>query len=283
MSNFMGITPYLFNRLWLHLTHHNSGGKEKDVLVLVRRYILVGCLLVVISVGYAQEKNDITQAAFKFTGTLNLTTNGISPIPAFSLDKPAVLVNLSLKKKKFSYDPEMAFSSKGVPWFFNNFFRYKLIDKTKFQFRTGLNWSISYSYPKVIQNGVERTIAKGERFLWVELMPRYKISEKIAISSITFSGYNFEPGSVKRINYISIIGNITKVPVKQNFYLNVFPQLFYLNLDGSSDGLFVSGLLGIGHNKLPIMLSTQMNETINTTLSPSPGFKWNVSLAYNFE
>jgi hypothetical protein len=113
-------------------------------------------------------------------------------------------------------------------------------------------------------------------------MPRYKISEKVAISSITFSGYNFEPGSVKRINYISIIGNFTRLPLTQHFYCSIFPQLFYLNLDGSSDGFFVSGILGVGHKKLPLFASTQINSTLTTSISPDPGFKWNVSLTYSF-
>lgn len=204
------------------------------------------------------------------------------PIPAFSLGKPAILSNLSLKKKKFSYDPEMAFSVEGVPWFFNNFFRYKLIEKTKFQFRTGLSWAISYSYPEVIQSDVKRTIAKAERFLWLELVPGYKISEKLAVSSITFSGYNFEPSSVKPINCLSIIGNITKVKLTESIYCNIFPQLFYLNLDGHRDGFFVSGILGIGHNKFPLFLSTQINKTLTTTISPDPGFKQNISLSYSF-
>lgn len=126
------------------------------------------------------------------------------------------------------------------------------------------------------------TIAKAERFLWLELMPTYKISEKVAISSSTWSGYNFEPGSVKRINYISLVGNITNISIHKGIYCNFFPQLFYLNLDGNTDGFFVSGIFGIGHEKLPLLLSTQLNQTITTTLSPDPGFKWNVGLSYSF-
>lgn len=170
---------------------------------LIRRSILFFCLLATATVVEAQTKQDTIPTPFEFSGTIILSTNGISPIPAFSLDKPAVLVNLSIRKRRFSYNPEMSFSTKGIPWYLNNFFRYRLIEKKRFQFQTGLIWGIGYSYPEVLQNGINRTIAKAERFLWLELIPKYKISEKVTISSTTFSGYNFEPGSVKRINYIS--------------------------------------------------------------------------------
>lgn len=248
----------------------------------IRNPFLVCCLLLVSSIVSAQEKSDTTRAVFQFSGTLSLTTNGISPIPAFSLGNPAILGFLSLRKKRFSYDPQMAFSSKGIPWFFNNCFRYRIIEKTKFQFQTGLIWGIGYLYPEVILNGVNQNIAKAERFLWLELMPSYKISDKLTISSTTWSGHNFESGSVKRINYISLIGNITKIRLNQSLHFNFFPQVFYLNLDGISDGFFVSGILGIGHNKFPLFLSMQMNKTLTTTISPDPGFQWNISLAYSF-
>lgn len=269
-------------KLDLNLPDQNNCGIGKGVFLLVRISILVCCLLLVASIVSAQEKIDTTRAAFQFSGTLSLTTNGISPIPAFSLEKPAVLGFLSLRKKRFSYDPEIAFSIKGVPWFFNNCFRYSVVEKTKFQLRTGLIWGVSFSYPEVILNGVSRTIARAERFFWLELKPRYKISKKVALSSIVWRGYNFEPGSLKQISFISLSGNFTNLQVMRNVYCHVFPQVFYLNIDGSSNGFFVSGILGFKHTKLPVMLSTQMNETIITTLSPNPGFKWNVSLSYGF-
>ncbi len=280
LSNDKGDILYLKRKLCL--AYKNIYDNGLHFLLLMKKLIVLCCLLVVASTGFAQEKKDTTREAFKLSGNLSFTTNGISPIPAFSLGKPAIFSNLSLKKKKFSYDPEMAFSIEGVPWFFNNFFRYKLIEKPKFEFRTGLNWAISYSYPQVNQNGVDQTIARGERFLWLELVPRYNISEKVAISSITFSGYNFEPGSVKRINYISIIGNFTKLPLTEKLYCNIFPQLFYLNLDGSSEGFFGSGVLSVAHKTIPLFISTQVNTTLTTSISPDPGFKWNISLTYRF-
>jgi hypothetical protein len=176
----------------------------------------------------------------------------------------------------------MAFSSRGIPWFFNNSFRYRVIEQPRFEFRTGLIWGIGYLYPEVMLNGGKQSIAKAERFLWLELLPRYKISEKVALSSTLWSGYNFETGSVKRISYISLVAHITKIPLSQSLYFNLLPQIFYLNIDGKSDGFFVSGIAGIGHSQFPLLIYSQMNTTLTTTISPDPGFKWNISLAYSF-
>jgi len=55
-----------------------------------------------------------------------------------------------------------------------------------------------------------------------------------------------------------------------------------LNLDGDTDSFFVSGVAGIGHKKLPLFLSSQINQPVVTSISPNPGFSWNVGLSYTF-
>jgi hypothetical protein len=219
---------------------------------------------------------------FRFSGTITATSNGISPIPAFSLDKPAILGFLSLTKKRFSYDPQLAFSARGVPWFLNNCFRYKLIDQSRFSFRGGIIWGIGFTYPSVDLNGSGKSIAKAERFVWLETTPRYVISERVAISATTYSGHGFNDGDVDFINFVSLVGNFTKIPIGGKVYFNVFPQVFYLNIDHESEGVFFSTVVGLGLFGFPITISSQVNETFHTSLSPDPGFKWNVSLNYDF-
>lgn len=246
----------------------------------IRVLFLYGCFFAP-ALAISQDNNDSTNQ-FLFSGTITATSNGISPIPAFSLDKPAVLAYLSLHKKRFSYEPWIAFSSKGVPWFFNNCFRYKFVDRSKFTLRGGVIWGLGYSYPNVDRNGTPKTVAQAERFLWFEFSPIYKFTDRFSISSTTYSGSGFGDGTVDHINFISLTANITKVPLFDQIYFNFSPQVFYLNIDGPTRGIFVSGVFALGYFGVPFTLSTQMNETLTTNLSPDPGFKWNVSVSYDF-
>lgn len=241
----------------------------------------MACLLLSSRECKAQAVRDSANQ-FRFSGTITANTNGISPIPAFSLDKPAVLAFLSLTKKRFSYDPQLAFSAKGVPWFINNCFRYKLIDSRRFSFRGGIIWGLGFTYPSVVQNGSTKTIAKAERFIWLETTPRYVISRRVAISATTYSGHGFNDGDVDFINFISLVGNFTRLPLAGKVYFNVFPQVFYLNIDNESEGVFFSGVFALGVFDFPVTISTQMNETFDTNLSPDPGFKWNIGIHYDF-
>lgn len=230
---------------------------------------------------WAQTVRDSTNQ-FRFSGTISAASYGISPIPAFSLDNPVILGFLSLSKKRFSYDPQLAFSAKGVPWFFNNCFRYRLIDRPRFSFRGGIIWGLGYTYPSVDMNGSPKTIAKAERFIWLETTPRYVISPRLAISATTYSGHGFNDGEVDFINFVSVVGNFTKIPVAGKVYVNLFPQVFYLNIDNESDGVFFSGVFAVGVFGFPVTISTQINETFVTNLSPDPGFKWNIGVHYDF-
>lgn len=219
---------------------------------------------------------------FKFSGTIGLNTNGISPVPAFSLGKPAIMGFFSLRKNRFSFDPEIAYATDGTPWFFSSCFRYRILGKKKLGIKVAAVWSISHSYPEVIENGIAKTITKGERYLVFEFVPTYKFSEKFSVGSAVFVGRGFDKGSLKQMHFISLVGNLTKLRLSEKLYYSLFPQVFYLNLDGDDDSFFVSGVAGIGHKKFPLFLATQMNQPIVTSISPNPGFSWNVGLSYNF-
>ncbi len=228
-----------------------------------------------------QETKNTGRTIFQVSGVLSVTTNGIAPVPAFSLGKPAVSSFLSLRNNRFSFDPEIAFSLDGVPWFLNSNFRYNLIEKSKFKLRTGLTWGISFSYPEINLNSSLQGIAKAERLLLLELIPEYRLSEKVTLSLTAYKARNFDPGSVNQFSYFSVATKTTKISVYKNVYTSLFPQFYYLDIDGSH-GFFLSGSFGFGLEKLPFLLSAQMNQPITTTISPDPSFEWNISLTYSF-
>ncbi len=259
----------------------------KNYALHFRRLQLIITLLFIALFSHGQEaideklqsenKND-----FKFSGTIGLNTNGISPVPAFSLGKPAIMGFFSLRKNRFSFDPEVAYSTDGVPWFFSSCFRYRMLGKKRLGIKVAAVWNISHSYPEVIEDGISKTITKAERYLVFEFVPTYKLSEKFSLGSSVFVGRGFDKGSLKQMHFISMVGNITKLGLSKKLYCSIFPQVFYLNLDGDTDSFFASGVFGIGHAKLPLFLSIQMNQPVVTSISPDPGFSWNVGLSYTF-
>ena len=86
-----------------------SGFFSKLVLIFVVAVIFYGN-----HHAFAQE--DKTSGISHFSGNVSVTNNGLSLIPAFSLNRPAAIFELSLGGERLSFDPEMRFALDGQPW-----------------------------------------------------------------------------------------------------------------------------------------------------------------------
>jgi len=136
------------------------------------------------------------KTGLQFSGVIKINTNGISSVPAFSLDKPAINGTLSLAKNRFRFDQEIAFSMEGIPWFLESYFRYKVVDGKKFNFTACAMWGIGYSYSEVMLDEKMRAIAKAQRYVFLQFTPSWYLSEKVSVNLITYHGYGFVEGSI---------------------------------------------------------------------------------------
>jgi len=91
----------------------------------------------------SQERADSSKSNLKVAASVSLNSNGIAPIPAFSLDKPAIIATVSLIKNRFSYDPTLAYGLNMKPWIIDSWLHYKLVRRPSFELRTGVNFSSS--------------------------------------------------------------------------------------------------------------------------------------------
>ena len=90
---------------------------------------------------------EVTQdlAIDHFLAEIEITNNGISPIPAFNLGKPAVIMSMNFGKKRLSVEPRMAFAIENVkPWSVGVFARYNLVEEDAFTLRVGINPSVNF-------------------------------------------------------------------------------------------------------------------------------------------
>lgn len=226
-------------------------------------------------------QTDSMSHKLELSGVVILTSNGISQIPAYSLDEPAISAFFFLKLKRFSYEPDINYGINGRPWGMGNSFMYLVTDKKKLKFKSGLALGLAFSYPEVLQGGEMVKINKSERYLIAKLIPSYLISKKTTLSLIYWNAKNLEQKSINSINFLSAVLNISNVFVGQRMYCSISPQIFYLDVDGE-DGLFFSPTAAFGIKKFPLYLTSQINTTLYSNMTSDPGFKWNLSLNYKF-
>lgn len=220
---------------------------------------------------FANEAIDSTQKVWHFNGIIQLNNNGISPVPAFSLGKPALMSTFFIRKGNFTFSPEFNYGSDGKPWVVNQWIRFQK-NHEKITFRTGANLSLFFRRAD--------DEVKLNQYLALEGFVGYKISEKSSLNLIYWYSHGLDPLAVKSGHFISLSTTISKIPLSKSLFLELRPNLFYLKNQIPFEGIFVSAISSISHKKMPISLFIQGVQPIK--VNPSTPFNWNYGINYIF-
>ncbi|TDQ31196.1 hypothetical protein [Zeaxanthinibacter enoshimensis] len=231
-----------------------------------------------IAIGKAQKEGG--KFLDDFRGTASVTHNGISLVPSFSLGDPALLFDLKSTKGRLSFEPDMRFALEGKPWSFLFWFRYKAIEKDRFSFRIGAHPALNFRTVSVLRDGQSEDILESRRYLALELVPNYKISEQVSFGVYYLRGQGFDAG-IKTTNFLVLNTTLTYISITDDLYLNISPQVYYLTTDALK-GFYTVAFLTLGKRDFPFSLSAILNKAIDTEIAPEESFTWNVSLNYSF-
>jgi hypothetical protein len=233
--------------------------------------------LLYLSSAYAQR-----DSTFFFRTDLNITNNGFSIIPAFTLGAPAAYLDMRMGNKRMSFEPQFRFALEGRPWSFVFIYRYKAILKPKFQLSLGAHLpGLNFVTNTVMINGIEEKLSVTRRFLAAEIIPTYKISNRTSVGLYFLRGHGFQNHGPQNSTFLSLVGNFTKIKLVGKTYFNFSPQTFYLAVD-ADDGFYVNVTSTFGVIGFPLTISSIVNKAIESTI-PARDFDWNVSLIYTLD
>lgn len=241
------------------------------------KLLLILLCLFCLSSGYAQR-----DSTFFFKADLSVTNNGFSIIPAFTLGDPAAFLDMRMGNKRWSFEPQFRYALEGRPWSFVFIYRYKAIVKPKFQLTFGGHLpGINYITKQVTVNGITEELSVARRFLALEIIPTYKISEHTSIGMYYLRGHGFQKHGPQNSNFLSLQGNFTKIKLVGKTYFSFNPQVFYLKVD-ATDGFYVNATTTFGVKGFPITISSIINKAIESDI-PAKDFDWNISLIYTLD
>ena len=226
---------------------------------------------------HGQEKEPFLD---DFRGTASVTHNGISLVPSFSLGDPAAIFDLKFTKGRLSFEPDMRFALEEKPWSFLFWFRYKAIDKGRFSLRIGAHPALNFRTVEVIRDGRTEELIESRRYLAAEIVPNYKVSEKVSMGMYYLRGQGFDEG-IKTTNFLVLNASFTNLFISEQLYFNISPQTYYLTTDDLK-GFYVVGFLTLAKKDFPLSISAILNKAIDTQIAPKDDFTWNVSLNYSF-
>jgi len=220
---------------------------------------------------------DSTRHKLKAAAIVSLNSNGIASIPAFSLDKPALIATISLAKNRFSYEPVLGYSLEMKPWFIDNWLNYKIVNRTKFELRAGVNFSSFFTPVKIS----DTALLKAERYFAYTITGVYKITSATLLTLAYWSDNGQEQGTI-RGHFFNFIAEKNDFRLGNHGLLALALQLFYIDYDGNSDGLFFTPRIAASVRDFPLSVFFQATQAIQSNISPFPEFKWNLGLAYSF-
>ncbi len=230
---------------------------------------------------FAFSQNTDNKEVSRFGGAITLTTKGISTIPSFTLGKPAVMFDLSMAKGKLSFEPQFRFALEGKPWTFIFWWRYKLLESSRFNLNLGAHPALSFKTIPVTSSGASKEVTIARRYFAGELSPSYSLSKSISVGMYYLYSHCLETDAVKNTHFVSLRGNFANINLSNQYFLKFASQIYYLKAD-KEDGFYVNSTLTLVRRNCPLSISSILNKTIESSVSGSKNFIWNVSLTYTF-
>ncbi|MFM9074598.1 MAG: hypothetical protein ACKORJ_03405 [Bacteroidota bacterium] len=214
-------------------------------------------------------------------GVITATNNGISLLPSFTLNKPALRFELTMGNKKMIFDPMLRFSMEGKPWAFIFWWRYKVVKMPKFTFNVGAHPALIFRNSPMMVNGISRDVITAQRYLAAEVVPNYWITKNTSVGIYYLHSGGLEPGTIKSTNFITLNANFNYIPVSEQLFFRFNPQVFYLKMD-TRDGYYITSTLTLAKKQSPWALQSIVNQALRTNIITKSDFIWNVSLIYSF-
>lgn len=247
---------------------------------IIKKALLVFVLLNLTYFSFSQ-KVDSTKSIAHFSGAVSVTNNGISIVPSFSLEKPAVQFNLALGKNRFSFEPDIRFSLTGKPWSMLFWGRYKVVTGNKFNMNVGTHIGLNFKTSPQLINGFTSTTTVVRRYLATELYPRYSLTKNISVGIYYLYSHGLDAGTIGNTHYVTFNTNFSNIKITDQFSVRFNPQFYYLKLD-AQDGYYFTSTLTVAKKKFPLSASSTINKKINSNITGSKNLLWNVSLVYAF-
>lgn len=231
--------------------------------------------LFIFSLSWSHEADDSTKSTLEAQAIVSLNSNGIAYIPAFSLDKPAIIGAFSLKKGRFSYDPQLSYGLDLRPWIVDNWFHYRIIDRSDFEFKAGAVFSAFFSE----YDSGEETLLQVQKYLAAELVTTYRFTPFSSLAFTYLKDWGMDPGTVSG-HFINLQADRSDFKLGKKGLLSASLQLFYIDYTGDNDGLFTAVFVSASLREIPFSIFFQGIQPLWSNISPAPQFKWNLGLAY---
>jgi hypothetical protein len=228
-----------------------------------------------------EEYKSQQQQDLSISGLINVTNNGFSFIPAFTLDEPAAAAFVNIEKKRLTFSTEFRYALSGRPWALDFITRYKLLNTRKSQISIGMHFpSFSFVRTPVGTGTDQKQAIEAVQSFCPELNTSFALSESFSLGT-TYMYYHAIGNDLPRSgHYFSVNPNFENIKLIKDLRLSAESQLFFLNIDGLN-GFYFASDISVSKKDLPVSVSCMISKSIVSNIG-GKDFNWNISLSYMF-
>ncbi len=215
-------------------------------------------------------------------GNIILTNNGIDPVPAYTLDKPALMANVFMTKGNFIFNPQFNVSVTDFkPWSQTNWLLYKINLSENTWLRVGGAYAFFYKRDNInFPSRPNQLTQVVNQYLPTEISFNHKFSDNLILNIQNWYERGVEWDAVQWGDFFNIALSVKNIRLGDKLRFNFFPSTFIvknaLPFEGfyvaQTSSLFIEGIeLGlIGQTVLPLYSK------------PHSDFSWNIGVQYRF-
>jgi len=220
---------------------------------------------------FAQNAN--TVKPLTANANLQLTNNGIAPVPAFSLGRPAIIGTAILKKGRFYFNPEFLFAWDLKPWTINMRFGVNVIENEKLTM--GVAATPSLYFRELPYNGSGGKF-ELQRYFATEFNFEYRFTSNRRLLGHYWYSWRVGALGLKNEHFILLSFAFDKMKLGKHYQLSLTPSLFYLHDYNYMEGVFASQMTNFQRDNWKLNFFAQMIQPIY--LNPKGSFLWNAGI-----
>lgn len=245
-------------------------------------YVYIAMLLVfILPLNNSAAESDTLKSPLDVNIRVGVTNNGFSFVPAFTLEEPATSLDIILKWKRFSIEPQFQYSLSGKPWTFIFLYRYKIIREGWYQLTAGTHLpALAFVYDDAAFESSDGNRPIVDRVLAAELINTFIVNPRLSFSLLYLRTRGVQTESFRNGHFLSLSPVFSPIGISNDFQINLFPQVFYLRLD-NRDGFYISGNLLVEKRNFPLSVGSTFYKTFDNEIG-GKDFNWNLCLFYTF-
>jgi hypothetical protein len=211
-------------------------------------------------------------------GNVQLTNNGIAPVPVFALGRPAVLANTYIRKGRFYFNNDLMFGLDAKPWTINNRFGFYIVDNEKLSIHLATDLSLFFLQRDPNVNNHEEY--QLQRYWGNEINGEYRFKPDRKLQFSFWHTVTMDNIGVQREEYFTVAYSMENIRLGKNFLYGFRPAALYIYDQDMVEGVYAGQTSTIQYRKWGANVFLQTMWPVHVI--PKVPFIWNAGINIPF-